>query len=109
MYVGLYGGLAGWLAISSCEPNEINTAMFLLACGFAGPNHLTTMTNIDNAYGSGLSFFHNVSNLHDAEAQTAPHIDSVTEIGLAVEPIVQGPDLCSCKLSRIPSYLRLCG
>ena len=20
MYVGLYGGLAGWLAISSCEP-----------------------------------------------------------------------------------------
>eukprot|EP01050_Picozoa_sp_SAG11_P015584 SAG11_NODE_2036_length_3895_cov_6.213646_3_plen_370_part_00 len=79
--------------------NEINTAMFLLACGFAAPNHQTTMTNIDNAFGSGLSFFHNVSNLHDAEAQTAPHIDSVTEIGLAVEPIVQGPRDTSGKTS----------
>jgi hypothetical protein len=73
--------------------------MFLIACGFAAPGNEITQPDVDNTYGSGLSFFHNVANLHDAEAQTAPHIDSVTEIGLAVEPIVQGPRDTSGKTS----------
>eukprot|EP01046_Picozoa_sp_COSAG06_P015110 COSAG06_NODE_958_length_11320_cov_10.832724_7_plen_522_part_00 len=39
------------------------------------------------------------TNTHDAEAATAAHIDSITEIGLAVEPIVQGPRDTSGKVS----------
>ena len=39
------------------------------------------------------------TNTHDAEAATAAHIDSITEIGLAVEPIVQGPHDTSGKVS----------
>ena len=39
------------------------------------------------------------TNTHDGEAATAAHIDSITEIGLAVEPIVQGPRDTSGKVS----------
>ena len=37
--------------------------------------------------------------MHAATAQMAAHIDSTTEIGLAVEPIVQGPRDTSGKVS----------
>ena len=64
--------------------SERQTGLFLLSCGFAAPGLEVPQPDVDNIYASGMSFFHNVANLHDAEAGTEPHIDSVTEIGLSV-------------------------
>ena len=88
--------------ISSPGPTiqEIQTAMFLISCGFAGQGILSgNQADTDQNFGSGLAFFQNTSNLHNGTAKTAAHIDSVTEIGLAVEPIVQGPRDTSGKTS----------
>ena len=76
---------------SGTSESERQTGLFLISCGFATPGLEIPQPDVDSLYGSGMSFFHNVANLHDAEAGTEPHIDSVTEIGLAVEPIVVGP------------------
>ena len=39
------------------------------------------------------------TDMHIATAATAAHIDSLTEVGLAVEPVVQGPRDTSGKVS----------
>eukprot|EP01043_Picozoa_sp_COSAG02_P007232 COSAG02_NODE_214_length_28689_cov_34.895523_6_plen_333_part_00 len=88
--------------VTSAGPTiqEIQTAMFLTSCGFVGQGvRGGNFNDVDSIFGSGLTFFRNTSNLHDATAKTAAHIDAVTEIGLAVEPIVQGPRDTSGKTS----------
>jgi hypothetical protein len=84
---------------SDTSVSERQTGLFLISCGFAAPGLEIPQPDVDSMYASGMSFFHNVGNLHDAEAGTEPHIDSVTEIGLAVEPIVVGPRDTSGKTS----------
>jgi hypothetical protein len=63
--------------------------VFLLALGAGNPGIETTVEVLDQL-GSGLTTYQTATDIFQATAQTAAHIDSVTEIGLAVEPIVQG-------------------
>ena len=83
---------------SSPSIQELQTAVFLLALGAGNPGIETTVEVADQL-GSGLTTYQTATNLFRGTASTAAHIDSVTEIGLAVEPIVQGPRDTSGKTS----------
>ena len=83
---------------SSPSIQELQTAVLLLALGAANPGIETTVEVADQL-GSGLTTYQTATNLFRGTASTAAHIDSVTEIGLAVEPIVQGPRDTSGKTS----------
>ena len=66
---------------------ELRAGHFLMATGLATPGHLqltSTSTFPHDSYSS-------VHNVHIGTAATAADFASVTEVGLAVEPLVQGP------------------
>ena len=77
---------------------ELQTAVLILALGAGNPGIETTV-EVQDQLGSGLTTYQTATNLFRGTAQTAAHIDSITEIGLAVEPIVQGPRDTSGKTS----------
>ena len=91
---------------SSPSITEQHVASFLGSIGATAPGSSNTVPITQYFYPAGVPFaeapvsaWTNVSDMHAATAQMAAHIDSTTEIGLAVEPIVQGPRDTSGKVS----------
>ena len=94
-------GVASYTSIT-----EQHVASFLSSIGATAPGSSNTVPIIQYFYPAGSPFasapvstWTQVSDMHAAAAQMAAHIDSTTEIGLAVEPIVQGPRDTSGKVS----------
>ena len=79
---------------------EQTTAAFISAIGANTPNTQTLVsTSMQTTSGGTLATWQTTSSTGAATAQLAAHIDSITELGLAIEPIVQGPRDTSGKVS----------
>jgi hypothetical protein len=66
---------------------ELRAGHFLMATGLATPGHLQLTSTSTFPHDS----FTSVHNTHLGTATTAANFASVTEVGLAIEPLVQGP------------------
>ena len=66
---------------------EMRAAHFLIATGLATPGHLQQTSTVTFPHDS----YTMVHDLHTATAASAANFASVTEVGLAIEPLVQGP------------------
>ena len=79
---------------------EQTTATFIAAIGANTPGAQSlVLTSIQTTSGATIATWQTTSSTGAATAQLAAHIDSITELGLAIEPIVQGPRDTSGKVS----------